>query len=203
MYPHLYGFFTNSIQMKIHGITLRLPPVLFAITVFFAAVCAMMYGSTNDVTYVLLAIPLCIILICVPLFTTYMSEKQLLEQEPTFRAKAKFSRARQISSSMVGDMVIVEGKILKVTGVLMGKPAYLLKDQTGEIVVKRFAFPETLVGVGAQVEVLGTVSRKLIGSDVIYINAAFIRPVKTFRQDEPVKETAVPSKEHTKIKKYH
>ena len=151
--------------MRIRGITVRVPPLLFAVTVFFAAVCAMMFGSTKDLAYLYFGAPLCVVLICVPLAMNYLTEKQLAEQLPAMRVRAKFSRARQISPAMVGTPVIVEGKILKVTGLLMGKPAYLLSDSTGQIVVRRFALPDPLVGVGAAVEVVGTVARKITNGD--------------------------------------
>jgi hypothetical protein len=164
--------------MKIRGITVRLPPVLSAVTVFFAAMCAMLFGATSDSVYVYFAIPLCCILIAVPLFTAYLSEKQLLQDIPSYRAKAKSVRAGQISPAMLGTTVLFEGKILRVTGMLTGKPSYLLADATGQAVAKRFAFPDPLVGTGAQVEVLGTVVRKMTNADAIYINVITIRAVR-------------------------
>lgn len=169
--------------MRICGITVRVPSLLFAVTVFFAAVCAMMYGSSKDLSYIYLGVPLCIVLICVPLAMDYLTEKQLAAGLPAMRARAKFSRARQISPAMLGTPVIVEGKILKVSGLLMGKPAYLLSDPTGQIVVRRFALPDLLVGVGAAVEVVGTVARRITNPDVIYVNAVSIQPVRQFRAD--------------------
>lgn len=169
--------------MRIRGITVRVPPLLFAVTVFFAAVCAMMFGSTKDLAYLYFGAPLCVVLICVPLAMNYLTEKQLAEQLPAMRVRAKFSRARQISPAMVGTPVIVEGKILKVTGLLMGKPAYLLADSTGQIVVRRFALPDPLVGVGAAVEVVGTVARKITNGDAVYVNAVSIKPIRKFREE--------------------
>ena len=185
--------------MRIRGITVRVPPLLFAVTVFFAAVCAMMYGSTKDLSYLYLGAPLCVILICVPLAMNYMTEKQLAEQLPAMRVRAKFSRARQISPAMVGTPVIVEGKILKVTGLLMGKPSYLLLDSTGQIVVRRFALPEPLVGVGAAVEVVGTVARKITNGDAVYVNAVSIKPVRKFRDAAPAENGTRSSSQEDKI----
>lgn len=189
--------------MRIRGITVRVPPLLFAVTVFFAAVCAMMYGSTRDPSYVYLGAPLCVVLICVPLAMNYMTEKQLAEQLPAMRVHAKFFRSRQISPAMVGTPVIVEGKILKATGLLMRKPAYLLSDATGQIVVRRFVLPDSLVGVGAAVEVVGTVARRITNGDVVYVNAVSIKPVgssvTTFprragRSHHPVKKKFISKK---------
>ena len=87
--------------MRIRGITVRVPPLLFAVTVFFAAVCAMMFGSTKDLAYLYFGAPLCVVLICVPLAMNYMTEKQLAEQLPAMRVRAKFSRARQIARSLL------------------------------------------------------------------------------------------------------
>jgi len=189
--------------MKIRGITVCVPPLLFAVTVFFAAVCAMMYGSTGDLSYLYLGAPLCVVLICVPLAMNYMTEKQLAEQLPAMRVRAKFSRARQISPAMIGTPVIVEGKILKVTGLLMGKPSYLLSDSTGQIVIRRFALPDPLIGVGAAVEVVGTVARKITNGDVVYVNAVSIKPVRKFRDDAPAEsgEKSSPREEKIHIKK--
>ena len=184
--------------MKIKGITIRVPPLLLAATIFFAAMCAMTFGSTNDPIYVYLCVPLCVILIGLPLWLTYTSEKQILLDTPKYHSHAKLVRARQLSSSMKGNIVIVEGKILKVTGLMMSKPAYLIQDPTGQVVVKRFAFPDPLVGVGANVEVLGRVYSKMTNADSLYINAMTIKPISTFRE---VEEEVKPEPEKIKIKK--
>ena len=191
--------------MKIRGITVRVPPLLFAVTVFFAAMCAMMYGSSKDAAYIYIGAPLCVILLCMPLAMNYITEKQLLNQMPGMKARAKFTRARQISPAMLGTPVVVEGKILKVSGILMGKPMYLVADSTGQIVVKRFAHPEPMVGVGATVEIIGTVARKITNADVVYVNAVSIRPIKQVHADTPEKpedKSSVPD-EKIHIKKLH
>lgn len=175
--------------------------MLLGLTVLFAAMCAMLFGATNDLMYVYLAVPLCVILIVIPVYTTYMSERQLHEQEKSYRARAKFMRAKQVVPALSGSTVILEGKILKVTGVLMGKPSYLLMDATGQIVVRRFTFPEPLVGVGAQVEVLGTVAKKLTSGDSVIINAITIRPIRELRSDE--ENVAEISHEKIKVKKFN
>jgi hypothetical protein len=53
-------------------------------------------------------------------------------------------------------------------------------------VVKRFALPDPLVGVGANVEVLGRVFGKATNAQSLYINALTIKPVTALRdtQDE-------------------
>ncbi len=188
-------------QMRIRGISVRVPPLLFAVTVFFAAMCAMMYGSSQNPMYVYLAVPLCIILIGVPLGMNYLTEKQILEQIPAMKTRAKFVRARQVSSAMTGVPVILEGKVLKVTGLLMNKPSYLLMDGTGQIVIRRFALPDPLIGVGAQVEVLGTVMHKLTNSDAVYVSAVTIRPIRHLRSEEEKAEEEAPKKETVRIKK--
>ena len=57
----------------------------------------------------------------------------------------------------------------------MRKPAYLLSDATGQIVVRRFALPDPLVGAGAAVAVVGTVARRITNGDVVYVNAVSIK----------------------------
>lgn len=194
----ILSLFPSIEQMKIGGITVRVPPLLFAVTVFFAATCAIMYGSSKDLTYLYFGAPLCIILLCVPLAMTYLTEKQMINRLPTLRARAKFLRARQISPAMVGTPVILEGKILKVMGLSMGKPAYLLSDPTGQIIVRRFALPEPLVGVGADVEVVGTVVRKLTNADSVYVNAVSIHPVRKLRNDTETSPGTQEEKIHIK-----
>lgn len=188
--------------MKIKGITLRLPPLLLAATVFFAAVCAMSFGQTKDMIYIYIGIPLCIILIGVPLFLTYLNEKQAAADASGLRRMAKLVRARQVTPAMKGTPVILEGKILKVTGLFMNKPAYLIQDGTGTIVVRRFALPDPLVGIGANVEILGRVFGKLTDGRSVYINAATIRPIAKLRPDETEAE-APREQEKIHIKKIH
>ncbi|MDV0441476.1 hypothetical protein [Methanorbis furvi] len=191
--------------MKIRGITVRVPPLLFAVTVFFAAMCAMMYGSSKDAAYIYIGVPLCIILICMPLAMNYMTEKQLQNQLLGLKTRAKFTRARQISPAMLGTPVVVEGKILKVSGILMGKPVYLISDPTGQMIVRRFAHPDPLVGVGAVVEIVGTIARKITDANAVYVNAVSIRPIKQLRTDsaETSQEKSSASEEKTHIKKLH
>ena len=172
--------------MKIKGITVRLPPLLLAATVFFAVMCAMTYGSTKDLIYIYIGLPLCALLIGFPLWISYTNEKQVLREAPQYLQHARLVRARQLSLTMRGNVVIVEGKILKVTGLMMNKPSYLIQDPTGQVVVKRFALPDPLVGVGANVEVLGRVFGKATNAQSLYINALTIKPISALRdaQDE-------------------
>lgn len=186
--------------MKIKGITVRLPPILLALVVLFASVCAMSYGAEKNIMYIAIGLPLCAILIIFPLFAAYTNEKNALKQEPLIRSSAKYERARQITPNMRGTQVIVEGKIVKVGGLMMNKPVYIIDDGSGQIAVKRFALPEPLVGVGAEVEVLGTVFAKMTNASTAYINAVTVKPISRERVIEK-QETAETEKIH--IKKYN
>ena len=186
--------------MKIKGITLRLPPFLLGAVVLFAAICAFSFGSTRNIIYVFLGVPLVILLIVMPLALVYSSEKQVRKYLPAERAAAKFVRARQVTAAMRGSTVLLEGKITKVSGLYMNKPVYVIEDSTGKIVVKRFALPEILVGVGANVEVLGRVYGRANGA--VFINASTITPIKTLREDMPEAETPA-EKETIHIKHYN
>ncbi|MCK9313468.1 MAG: hypothetical protein M0P20_05400 [Methanocorpusculum sp.] len=184
--------------MKIKGITIRIPPILLAATVFFAAMCAMTFGSSKDPIYLYIGLPLCAVLIGFPLWISYTSEKQILRDAPKFHAHAKLIRARQLSPTMKGNIVIIEGKVLKVTGLMMNKPTYLIEDPTGQVVAKRFALPDPLIGVGANVEVLGRVVGKAVSPSTLYINTLTIKPIAAFRD---VQEEGKPEPEKIRIKK--
>jgi len=184
--------------MKIKGITVRLPPLLLAATVFFAVMCAMTYGSSKDLIYIYIGLPLCAILIGFPLWISYINEKQVLRDAIQYRGHAKLVRARQLSPAMRGSIVIIEGKVLKITGLMMNKPSYLIQDPTGQVVAKRFALPDPLVGVGADVEVLGRVFGKATNAGSLYINALTIKPISAFRD---VEEDVRSEPEKIRIKK--
>jgi hypothetical protein len=184
--------------MKIKGITVRLPPLLLAATIFFAVMCAMTYGSSKDLIYIYIGLPLCALLIGLPLWLSYLNEKQVLREAPQYRSHAKLVRARQLSPAMRGSVVLIEGKILKVTGLMMNKPSYLIQDTTGQVVAKRFALPDPLVGVGADVEVLGRVFGKATNAGSLYINVLTIKPISTFRD---VEEDVQSEPEKFRIKK--
>lgn len=186
--------------MKIKGITLRIPPFMVGAIVLFAAVCAFCLGSTHNPLYIYVGIPLIILLLVLPLLLTYMSEKQVLRSADTERAIAKYVRARQVTAAMRGTTVILEGKIIKVTGLYMNKPVFLIEDSTGRIAVKRFALPDPLVGPGAIVEVLGRVYGRAKGS--VFINALTIKPIKKIR-DVVETEDAPAEKEQIRIKHYN
>ena len=188
--------------MKIKGITLRMSPVLLGLVVLFAAICAFSFGSTHNIAYVLFGVPIVILLIVMPLLLVYSSEKQILKNLPRERAAARFVKAKQVSASMRGAVVIIEGKITRVSGIYMNKPVYIIEDNTGSIAAKRVALPERLVGVGANVEVLGRVFGKNNGA--VWINAETITPIAKFRETVPAEEEQKPEpKEKIHIKHYN
>ena len=186
--------------MIIKGITVRYPPLLMGLIIFFAAICAFCLGSTHDPMYIYLGVPTVIVLIVLPIILTYSSEKQILNNTAAARSVAKFVRIRQITAGMRGNTVILEGKILKVSGLLMNKPAYLIEDPTGRIIVKRFALPARLVGVGANVEVLGRVFGKANGN--VFINAMTVTPISSLRKSEESEESPA-EQEPIHIKHYN
>lgn len=179
--------------MKIKGITVRVPPALLGVIVLFAALCAFCLGSTKNPLYLYLGIPLIILLIVMPILLTYSSEKQVLRNIDSARSVAKYVRARQVTAAMRGTTVILEGKIVKVSGLYMNKPVYIVQDATGIIVVKRFALPDPLVGPGAVVEVLGRVFGRAKGS--VFINALTIKPIRKIRETVDAEEPAEPEQQ--------
>ncbi len=186
--------------MKIKGITLRIPPFLLGVIVIFAAICAVCLGGTHDPMYIYLGVPMIIYLIVLPLVLAYSCEKQVLRNIDIARSVAKYARARQITAAMRGSTVIIEGKILRVSGHAMNKPVYVIADGSGQIVVKRFALPDPLVGPGAHVEVLGRVFGRNNGA--VFINALTIKPISKYHETaEP--EEAPAEKEPIHIRHYN
>lgn len=175
--------------MKIKGITVRLPPLLLGLVILFATVCLLSYGTEKNIVYIAVGLPLCAVLIGFPLFAMYTNEKRAKSQEPAARAMAKYMRAKQITPSMRGTAVIIEGTVVKVSGLLMAKPVYVIDDGSAKIIVKRFALPDPLLGVGAPVEVLGTVFSKMTNASSVYINALTIKPVSDRRAASEESET--------------
>lgn len=189
--------------MKVKGIVLRYPPALLIIIVVFAFICALSFGSTKDLIYIYIGVPVVILMILLPLFLAYYNEKQVRAREPSVRAAATFLHARQVTANMGGKPVIVEGVIRKVSGVYLNRPAYLLQDKSGYVVVKRFSMPQRLVGVGAVVEVLGYVYGRMSNRQSVYVNALTITPIRKLRDEEPAEETtAKEPKEKVYIKHY-
>ena len=181
--------------MKIKGITVRIPPIILGVSVFFLSVCAFSFGAEGNPLY-LLGLPLCALIIIFPLYMGYRNEKIVLRDAPHFRKNANHVRARQITSSMKGMPVIFEGKIVKVGGLMMNKPTYIIDDGGWQIAVKRFALPDPLVGVGADVEVLGTVYSKVSDEKSVFVNCAEIKPVHK-------EHTEADESEKIHIKKYN
>lgn len=163
--------------MKVNGITLRIPPLLLGVTIFFAAVCAMSYGADHNILYIAVGLPLCAVLICVPMVMVYSSEKKARSEIAGLRSAAKPARARQISAAMRGVPVVVSGKVVKIGGLMMNKPIYIVEDSSGQVAVRRFALPEVLIGVGAEVEAVGRVCTQMGNPKAVYVNAAEIKPV--------------------------
>ena len=101
--------------MIIKGITVRIPPLLLGVTVLFAIVCAMSFAESNEWIYVWMGVPLCIILIFFPLLLMYSNEKQVLKNKDAVRAAAHRVKAHQVTSSMRGVPVILEGEVVKIS----------------------------------------------------------------------------------------
>ena len=181
--------------MIIKGITVRIPPLLLGLTVLFAVVCAMSFAESGEWIYVWMGVPLCIVLLAFPLLLMYSNEKQVLKNKDAVRAAAHRVKAHQISSSMRGVPVIFEGEVVKISGLQMNKPTYIIKDGSGQVAVRRFALPERLFGVGAHVEVLGTVYGKVGNERSVFINALTITPT--------VAAVADVAEEKIHIKKYN
>ncbi len=180
--------------MKIKGFTVRIPPLLLGATILFAIVCAMSFVESKDPIYIYMGVPFCIILLGFPILMMYSNEKQAAKNAPLMRPSAKQVKARQVTSSMRGVPVILEGEVKKISGLNMNKPTYIIEDSTGQIVVRRFALPERLFGVGAHVEVLGTVYGRAGNERSVFINALTITPTAKAAEEES---------EHIHIKKYN
>lgn len=181
--------------MKINGITLRIPPLLLGVTILFAIVCAMSFADSGEWIYVWMGVPLCIILLAFPLILMYSNEKQVLKNKDAMRAAARNVKAHQVTAAMRGVPVIFEGEVVKISGLNMNKPTYIIKDGSGQIVVRRFALPDRLFGVGAHVEVLGTVFGKVGNERSVFINALTITPTSA--------APAAVEEEKIRIKKYN
>lgn len=179
-----------------------MPPFLLGAILLFATLCAFCFGSTHNMMYVFLSVPMIIILIVLPLLLTYFTEKQIRKNIMPARCIANHMRIRQITAAMRGKTVIVEGKILKVSGQFMNKPTFIIEDSTGKIAVKRFVLPEILSKPGDTVEVLGRIYGKANG--IVFINALTIEPISDLHEiKEDEDKPLIHKKEPIHIKRYN
>lgn len=120
------------------------------------------YKSTGDNRLLMIAIPMLLALLIIPMIMTKLNENVATDVEEFHSDEAKLVKIKDINLSMVSEPVKVFGIVEKVSFRSLNRPRLDLRDNTGAIAVIMFTpLPED-IGVGDEVKVIGIVMRKYL-----------------------------------------
>ena len=185
--------------MKIHGVTIGISPLHILVVVFFLVLFTVSYLATSETLYLVWGIPLSLVLLVIPIFNSYSVGSQYIKLLPEYEEQSKRVRIKQISLTMLGKPVRVEGVVQAVKGVWLCRPALTIFDGSAAIVAKKSVPLEVDVVVGDNVEIVGMVVRRFTIFGDVMVHAIGVRKVENLTPLE--EERSVPAEE-IRIKKY-
>jgi len=185
--------------MKIHGVTIGISPLHILVVAFFLVLFTASYLATTEIMYLFWGIPLSLILLIIPIFNSYSVGSQYVKLLPEYEEQSKRVRVKQITLSVLGKPVRVEGVVQAVKGVWLCRPALTIFDGSAAIVAKKSVPLEVDVAVGDNVEVVGMVVRRFSIFGDLMVHAIGIKKVENLT---PLEEEESPQAESIRIKKY-
>ncbi|WOF16207.1 nucleotide-binding protein [Methanoplanus sp. FWC-SCC4] len=161
--------------MKIKNRNVRISIINIFVVGMLALFLISYFVSTGDLSFFLLGIVLLVLMLLIPLMLNYMSQDQYAGLIPIYESEAKDTRIKNINSSMIGNIVRIEGVVERVLFKSLNRPQYLVADKSGEISVKMFTTPIEDADKDDVVEVYGQIIKRYIFVGDPVINAVIIR----------------------------
>jgi len=191
--------------MQIKGVRLFFSPIIVGVFVLFVALFTASSILMQNTTYVIWGIPLCLLLIIIPMISSYNLGKQYLKLLPEYQNAAVPRRLSDINSSLLGHAVKVEGTVQTIKLEWLGRPRYTISDGTTSILTFRsYPFNES-INIGDNVAILGMVVKKYAAAGSMSVHAVGITKIDEFSEIPPyVPEVEEKEKKNdVKIKKYN
>ncbi len=174
-------------------------PLHIIVVVFFLGLFTVSYIGTSDLMYLYWGIPLSLVLLVIPLYSSYSVASQYVKLLPEYEEQSKRMKIRQITPSMEGKPVRIEGVVQAVKGTWLCRPAVTIFDGTAAIVARKSVPLEVDVVVGDNVEVVGMVVRRysIFGNVIVHLIG-----IKKVENLTPFEEEDGGSAEKIHVKKY-
>ena len=161
--------------MKIKGIRVSISPLVWIIFAIFAVLFTWSFLSTGNTAYLVWGIPLCLLLLTMPLFSSFSMSSQYRKLLPEYEEKAQSIKLSDLSLEMAGKPVRVEGVVQSVSGNFIGRPKLTIYDGTGTGVVFRSVLLDEKYAAGDSLEAVGMVVRKFAVAGGVTIHGVGIR----------------------------
>jgi len=188
--------------MRIKGVKLHLSPIVLGVFILFVCLFIAMFIITGEKTYLIWGLPLSLLLLLLPLISGYNLGSQYLKLVPEYEQAAVPHKIRNINQALMGHAVRVEGVVQTVRLKWMGRPRYVINDESASIIAFRSYPLDEPVVVGDTVVVIGMVVKKFAVAGAMSIHGVVIKKIDTLsdiQDDVPVKT----EDKAVKIKKYN
>ena len=161
--------------MKIKGIRVSISPLVWIIFAIFVVLFVWSFLSTGVTTYLVWGVPLCLLLLIFPLFSSYSMGSQYQKLLPEYEEKAQAVKISDLTQEMLGKPVRVDGVVQEVSGNFLGRPKITIYDGTGTCVVFRSVPLDEKFAAGDSLEAVGMVVRKFAVAGDVTIHGVGIR----------------------------
>lgn len=162
--------------MKINGIRVYIAPFVWAVFAVFVVLFVWSFIASGGVTtYLVWGLPLCLLLLLLPLFSSYSMGSQYQKLLPEYEEKAEPVKFGSLTAEMQGKPVRVEGVVQSVSGLFFGRPKLTVFDGTGSCVVFRSVPPDEKFSAGDSIEAIGMVVRKFAVAGDVTIHGVSIK----------------------------
>ncbi|HJJ57443.1 MAG TPA: hypothetical protein O0X40_04590 [Methanocorpusculum sp.] len=188
--------------MRIKGVTLHISPIVLAIFAFFVILFIVSTIATGDKIYVIWGIPLSLLLLILPLVSSYNLGSQYKKLLPEYEESAVPHKIRNVNLGLQGHAVRVEGVVQKIQMKWLGRPRYTIFDGSASIIVFRSLLVDEPIVVGDNIVAVGMVVKKYAIAGAVSIHGVGIKKVDNLSEIELDEDLSVPKKQ-IKIKKYN
>ena len=189
--------------MRIRGITLHLSPIVIGISAFFIILFITSGISTGEKIYFIWGIPLSLLLLTIPLVSSYNLGSQYKKLLPEYEESAVSHRIKNINLGLLGHAVRIEGVVQKIQMKWIGRPRYTVFDGSASIIVFRSLPLDEPVAVGDNVVAVGMVVRKYAVAGAVSIHGVGIKKVENLSELELDEDLTALKQPLIKIKKYN
>ena len=189
--------------MRIKGVTLHISPIVLAIFAFFVVLFIVSTVVTGDNIYVIWGIPLSLLLLILPLISSYNLGSQYQKLLPEYEEAAVPHKIRNINLGLQGHAVRVEGVVQKIQMKWLGRPRYTIFDGSASIIVFRSLLLDEPVAIGDNVVAVGMVVKKYAVAGAVSVHGVGIKKVENLSEIELDEDLTAPKEKQIKIKKYN
>jgi len=190
--------------MRIKGIKIHISPILLGGVILLLILFIVTTIITGKTSFIIWGIPLCIILLLLPILSTYKLGGEYKKLSPDYENLAVPYRLSDINQSLQGHAVKIEGTVKNARNIWMGRPRYTISDGITSIIVFRSLPLDEPVAIGENVSVLGMVVKKYAANGGMSVHAVDVKKISELTDINSIpKMSEKEGKEDIKIKKFN